>query len=107
MDLDTAKEMLRLKSSVMQEALIDKLRESGIEVKSSDISIGSKPLNSEVDDLIEKHFVPTKNRRLLDLLLLGTRIAQRYQILSRLHYFLKTPKVLKVPKLLIKNRKSC
>ena len=34
----------------------------GIEIKSSDISIGSKPLNSEVDDLIEKHFVPTKNR---------------------------------------------
>ena len=63
-DLDTAaKEMLGSeKSSVMQEALIDKLRESGIEVKSSDISIGSKPLNSEVDDLIEKHFVPTKNR---------------------------------------------
>ena len=63
-DLDTAaKEMLGSeKSSVMQQALIDKLRESGIEVKSSDISIGSKPLNSEVDDLIEKHFVPTKNR---------------------------------------------
>ena len=63
-DLDTAaKEMLGSeKSSVMQEALIDKLRESGIEVKSSDISIGSKPLNSEVDDLIEKHFCCQQNR---------------------------------------------
>ena len=67
MDLDTSQKKCRLeKSSIMQQALIDKLRERGLS-KSSDISICSKPLNFKVDDLIEKHFVPTKTGRLLDL----------------------------------------
>jgi hypothetical protein len=63
-DLDTnAKSILGGDKHILQDAMVEKLQEMGIKVKSYDISVASKIVNTETDDLIEKHLVPSTSDR--------------------------------------------